>query len=99
MFRKYIGRSAILFYQIIIVEIVRENFFQTVQNVVVRYLSCDELTMIKSLRIVEHYFNLRNDDLLTELVNVRVIFLLNVLNDVVNGCFFFSERNKASFTE
>ena len=55
----------------------------------IRYLPCNELALIESISVIKERFNLGDDDVLAELINLLLLFMLNVQNDLVNGRFFF----------
>ena len=69
--------------QIIAVEIVGKQCFEAVENLVIGYFSGDELPLVKTLGIAQQSFNLRNDNVLAELIDVGMVFLLDVADDVV----------------
>lgn len=52
-----------------------------VKYLVVGFFACDELAMIKPFGIIQQGFNLRNDNVLTELIDIGMILLLNILSD------------------
>lgn len=55
----------------------------------IRWFPGDELPLVKPLRVTKQTVNLGDNNLLAEGINRGVILLLNIVNNAVDGCFFF----------
>ncbi len=63
--------------QIMAIEIIGKQFLQTVQDLMIGDFSGNELPLIKTFGIAEQRFDLSNDDILAELVNIGMVFILD----------------------
>lgn len=81
------GRQAFQ-HEVFAVEIVRQQLLQPVEHLVIRHFPGDELPLVEAFGVVQQRFDVGNDDILTEPVDVCLVFLPDIGDDAVDRRFF-----------
>ena len=58
------------------------------------YFAGNELALVKSVGIGQQQFRLADDERLAELVDIRLVFLLDALHDIDDGRFFLVRQEQ-----
>ena len=62
--------------------------FQPLKYLMVTYFPGNKLSLIESLGIIEQGFDLGNDDILTEFIDVPLVFQSDIFNDIADDSLF-----------